>query len=190
MFGVFFDYIKASCALACRKRVLYISLIVLIFPVEFDSSTLVSNTYATAANGNMGVSANVPEVCTFTFAHEEAIAFGTYDGSGTNFTEDATSECDITMRCTRNTTSDMSINHGENADGAQRRMADGFGNYLLYNLYQDGSLTTIWNEVSSVETTSTSAAVEAKAIYGSIPANQLDAPVGTYYDTVTVTTTY
>ncbi|AHJ26880.1 Sigma-fimbriae tip adhesin [Nodularia spumigena CCY9414] len=65
-----------------------------------------------------------------------------------------------------------------------RRMTDGAGNYLLYELYQDESRTIIWGNTdnTALSLTGTGSASNVN-LYIKIPAGQ-NVPAGNYQDTV------
>ena len=137
----------------------------------------------------MGVSATVPANCNFNNS-TPALSFGSYDPTGLQATSALTASASFTIRCTKNTTATMTIDNGVNASNSQRRMTDGAGDYLNYQLYSDPAYTTVWDLTNTVSYTSTSAATaQTETVYGSVPAAQ-DVAVGNYSDTVTITAAY
>lgn len=100
----------------------------------------------------------------------------------------------FTVRCTMDTIATISLDLGSNADGTQRRMADGSGNYLNYQLYKESGRTNVWSTGSGNTQTATgaglgSSSAQTLTVYGRVPA-QDDAKPGVYTDVVQVTVAY
>lgn len=89
-----------------------------------------------------------------------------------------------------NTTGKITLGQGQNPSTGStdvtpaRRMTDGAGNYLLYELYQDESKTTIWGNTdnTALSLTGTGSASNVN-VYVKIPAGQ-NVPAGNYQDTL------
>jgi spore coat protein U-like protein len=123
-----------------------------------------------------------------------AIDFGAYDPFlATPLDQSGT----VSINCTKGSSGVVSFDLGVNASGAARRMKDtGAGtNFLTYELYSDGSYTTVWNTTNTVTlgpAASKNTAMTATA-YGRITAGQ-DVSAGTpalnYQDTLVATVTF
>jgi spore coat protein U-like protein len=87
-------------------------------------------------------------------------------------------------------TGKITLGQGQNASTGStdtnpvRRMTDGDGNYLLYELYQDESRTIIWGNTDNtgLSLTGTGSASNVN-LYIKIPAGQ-NVPAGNYQDTM------
>lgn len=94
------------------------------------------------------------------------------------------------VQCTNTTPFNIGLNNGANFSGT-RRMADGSGNYVNYDLYQNTGRTTAWGTTIGTNTlaaTGTGASV-GYTVYGRVPTQTTPAP-GNYSDTVTISVTY
>jgi len=182
------QHLTGGTYLTFRMKCVYLTLLVFLYPADLTSSNFMAHVYAGSGNTNMGISASVPNRCTFTGGSNITVDFGSYNVTTSSSEFTVTANFDV--RCTKNAVAEITINNGSHANGTQRRMTDGFGNYLLYNLFQNAGYTTAWNELTTYEINSTSAAAITLNIYASIPPEQNDAPVGNYTDTVTITTNY
>jgi spore coat protein U-like protein len=141
-----------------------------------------SAAFASTASGTLAVSATVLSTATVTTL---PLAFGNYDptsGTATLGTGSAV------VTATAGTPYTLALDNGLNVLSSQRRLSDGSGHHLSYNLFSDSARTTAWNNVTTVSGTGT-ALPQTYTIYGSIPANQ-SAPTGVYSDTVTVTASF
>lgn len=95
----------------------------------------------------------------------------------------------INLSCTKTEGYKVSFSDGNNRlAGSWRRMADGAGNFMQYNIYQSNG-TTVWDSNNKVtgQGTGVSQSLSYKAI---INAAQAALPVGTYTDQVSVTVEY
>ena len=107
----------------------------------------------------------------------------------------ATATLPIAITLPSNNTGKITLGQGQNPSPVStdpnpvRRMTDGNGNYLLYELYQDESKTTIWGNTdqTGLSLTGTGSASNVN-LYIKIPAGQ-NVPAGNYQDTVQVTAT-
>lgn len=109
-----------------------------------------------------------------------------------NFASNVQSTSEIDSSCTKNTPYQIGLSDGLNANGTQRRMKAGAGQYVNYELYQNANRTQRWGSaLNTPETLSgTATGVSQKAtVYGQVsPQTGLEA--ADYRDTVTVTITY
>jgi spore coat protein U-like protein len=142
---------------------------------------------AATATGNLVVTAHVVPYCTI--AASQALDFPNYD---TNSAVDLDAPvANIAVQCTRGSPFYISLDNGQNFN-AGRRMTDGAGNFLGYQLFTEGTHTTPWANPSGTVTVNTAGAGLHPAsipVYGRIPAGQ-DVPVGTFTDTIVVTVTF
>jgi len=113
----------------------------------------------------------------------------------TNPSTPATATVPIAITLPSNNTGKITLGQGQNPSPGStdtnpvRRMTDGDGNYLLYELYQDESNTIIWGNTdqTGLSLTGTGSASNVN-LYIKIPAGQ-NVPAGNYQDTVQVTAT-
>ncbi len=139
---------------------------------------------AGTATSNIAVSATVTKACNLSAT---ALSFGNYTFNTGNLTATAT----VTIQCTKNTSSAISISLGNNAglgSFGTRAMTDGAGDYLGYEIYEDAANTTVWNATNTQTVANSSPAVNLTA-YGTIGTGQA-LPTGSYSDTVVVTATF
>ncbi|MDB9453451.1 spore coat U domain-containing protein [Dolichospermum circinale] len=142
---------------------------------------------AGSANANLNVSASVvpsiiivPPVAPVPIPVENI----------TNPSTPATATLPIAITLPNNTTGKITLGQGQNPSpdstdpNPLRRMTDGNGNYLLYELYQDESKTTIWGNTNDtgLSLTGTGSASNVN-VHIKIPAGQ-NVPAGNYQDTV------
>lgn len=89
----------------------------------------------------------------------------------------------------------IGLNGGMQGSVSDRRMSAGSSTLLAYNLYQDGSRSTVWGDGSAGQVVAASYTLVALSrtddftIYGRVPRRQNVIP-GTYTDSVLVTVTY
>jgi spore coat protein U-like protein len=144
---------------------------------------------AASTSANLPVSATVVNNCTISTA---ALAFGSYDPVAGNLAADLNATGTVTIACTKGATTTIGLGLGSNASGATRRLTDGVSNFLVYEMYQDSTRTTVWgNSGSALLTPAAAPSKTARSftVYGRIPANQ-DIPAGNYSDTVTATVNF
>ena len=143
---------------------------------------------AATATANLTVSATVTNNCTVT---TNALAFGSYDPVVANAAATLDGTGAVSVACTRGATATVGLGGGSNASGSTRRLGDGSGNYLAYELYSDSGRSAVWN--AGAGTLSLSAAPSRAArdftVYGRVAGNQ-DVPAGTYGDTVVATVNF
>ncbi len=151
-------------------------------------ATMAPSATAATATANLTVSATVTKNCTVSTS---ALAFGSYDPVVANASANLDGTGGVTVACTRGATASIALGAGSNASGATRRMADGAGNFLTYELYSDSGRSSVWNTAagSLSLTAAPSRAARDYTVYGRISGNQ-DVPAGTYGDTVVATVNF
>jgi spore coat protein U-like protein len=113
------------------------------------------------------------------------IAFGGYDPF---VNQDVDSAANISVLCDETTSYSIALSTG-NGTYEVRAMTSGL-HHLLYNLYVDASLTTVWGDgTGQSATVSDTQSVGNYTVYGRIPAGQ-NAHVGVYSDTIVITVTF
>lgn len=130
------------------------------------------------------VSGFVVQTCTVTAT---PLAFGSYDPVDTHRSQPLDSESTVTVRCGVGTPTRVEMDSGSNAQGGFRHMS-GFGEYLIYELYQDSAHGLVWG--SGADAVLIPGAAHAgdpvqHAVYGRVPGGQSVTP-GDYGDTVQV----
>jgi spore coat protein U-like protein len=144
-----------------------------------------------AANqtASLTVSATVTNNCTISTA---ALTFAPYDPVVANASNNLDGTGRVTVACTKGAAPTIGLGSGSSASGSARRLADGAGNFLSYDLYQDSGHTVAWvNAGLGLLTTgaATSKAARDFTVYGRIAGNQ-DVPAGSYTDTVVATVNF
>lgn len=113
------------------------------------------------------------------------IAFGGYDPF---VNEHVDSVANINVTCDDTTSYSIALSTGSGTYET-RVMTSGL-HHLLYNLYIDAALTTVWGDGTGQSmTVSDTQSVANYTVYGRIPARQ-DAYVGVYSDTIVITVTF
>lgn len=150
------------------------------------------NAHGATATANLTVQLSVTPACTIA-AGGSVVNFGTRSFIPTNLNASTA----IAVQCTNTTPWSVGLDDGQNANGSQRRMANG-ANYLNYNLYTDTARTmpflTSGSAASCTGGTGTcvlgtgNGSYQFITIYGQTPP-QIATP-GFYTDTVTATVTY
>jgi len=111
--------------------------------------------------------------------------FGSYDPFSNQSLDGATT---ISVACDVGATYSIALSPGAGSYGA-RAMTNG-SYQLLYNLYTDATLATVWGDATGATATVGGAGTVANhTVYGRIPARQ-NAYVGLYSDTIVVTLTF
>lgn len=142
---------------------------------------------AATTSTNLGVSANVTNNCSF--GTISALSFGNYDPVVANASTDLAGTGTFDLTCTSGDAITIGLSLGANAGaGSQRYMKDSGTDQLSYNLYQDTTHTTAWDETTTKSDTGTGTAV-TYTVYGNVPAAQ-NVPAGSYTDTVSIDVTY
>jgi spore coat protein U-like protein len=147
---------------------------------------------AATTQKDIAVSARVVAACTLT---TNALDFGAYDPLGTNATQDLANSADISVTCTNNAGTTISLSSGAHALGSPattRQLADADGtHFLAYSLYTDVAHGTAWGDGTLAPTfayTGTGAATTL-TVYGKVEKGQA-ATAGNYTDTVTATISF
>lgn len=140
--------------------------------------------FAGSSTANVNVSANVTSNCKFSGIN--SLYFGDYDHLIASPT-DATGQANLS--CTKGTSVTLSINNGLHASGPQRRLIDGSGQLLNYQIYTTPARNVIWDTSNTVSFVAATSAVTAIPLYGRMPAGQ-GGGTGGYTDTVTITATF
>lgn len=118
------------------------------------------------------------------------LSFGNYDPSSANITSNLDSITNFSIRCTRGTSAVISLNDGLNYGSGMRRLSNGLGDFLTYQLYSDSGRSAVWNTSNVINYAASSAVPTTFTLYGRIPAGQTNVSVGNYADTVTITVTF
>ncbi len=142
-----------------------------------------SSAGAQTATANLTISANVTGQCTVSTA---PVAFGAYNPLSAT---DLDNSGGVVVACTTGISATIGLNLGANASGSTRRMTDGAGHFLNYELYKDAVRTTVWgNSGAAMLTTGAAPNGDPRTftVYGRMTALQ-DAPVGAYSDTAVAT---
>jgi spore coat protein U-like protein len=132
-----------------------------------------------------GITANYADTCAISAATN--LDFGSV--AGLSSARDQTST--ITLRCPAGTAWKLGLNNGIHASGSTRRMADGTGRYIQYELYRDSARSQRWGNTPGTDSSDDtgSGSAQTATVYGRVPAQAVTA-AGTYSDTVTVTLTF
>jgi spore coat protein U-like protein len=145
--------------------------------------------YAASQTASLTVSATVTNNCTITTA---ALSFASYDPVVGNATANLDGTGRVTVACTRGAAPTIGLGTGSSSSGSARRLADGTGNFLSYDLYQDSGRSVAWSNTGTgllTTTAATSKAARDFTVYGRIAGNQ-DVPAGSYTDTVVATVNF
>lgn len=141
--------------------------------------------HAAADTANLAITAAVISNCTITAG---SVAFGNYDPVDANDTTDLDATGTVTVRCTKGTSATVGLGNGLNHNGT-RRMSDGGGEFLNYELYSDAPGGTVWTDAATVAYAAADRSPEDLTVYGRVPSAQ-DAAAGSYSDTVVATITF
>ena len=135
--------------------------------------------------------AQVSNSCQISLQAPADLAFGSVDGLDAAVDASTT----ISLQCPGNLSWKLGLSDGVHALAGQRRMADGSGNFVAYELYRDGARSQRWGNdtAGGSNTVNGSGAVQVNptvlTVYGRVP-TQAAQPPGAYTDTVTVTLVY
>src|SRR5687768_6736124 len=143
---------------------------------------------AATATANLSATATVINNCTISTA---ALAFGNYDPVGANAAANLDGTGTVTISCTKGTTATIGLGLGANASGTTRRMTDGSGNFLTYEMYQEVGHSTVWNTGAGLLSPAAAPSKAARnfTVYGAVTSNQ-DITAGSYTDTVVATVNF
>jgi spore coat protein U-like protein len=146
---------------------------------------------ADTKQSSITVSATVAANCIITSAPD--LGFGTFNDAAGN-----TGTSALKVRCSKGTPYTIKLSEGGSGDFTQRLLYNG-ANTLEYNLYTTGAFGAIWGDGVGGGITQggtgaglSSAGEATHTIYGQLPASDanLDAPPGSYTDTIVVTVEY
>ena len=144
---------------------------------------------AGSVSSSLSTSSSVSNNCTISTA---AVAFGSYDPVVANASANLDGTGSLTVACTKGASTTIGLDLGGNATGSTRRLADGSGNHLTYEFYQDSGRSTVWSDSGGglfTPAVAPSKAARVFTVYGRVPSNQ-DVPAGSYADTVTATVNF
>lgn len=116
-----------------------------------------TKTVAAVATAPYQVIVNVINYCTVLAG---SLEFGRFNG------EQIDANSDIYITCSSGTNYSIGINNGANYSAPYRRMTDGSGHYLNYQLYNDEARTTVWDLSGGVVTGIATGGVEGFSVYG------------------------
>jgi spore coat protein U-like protein len=149
----------------------------------------VRGTDAATVSANLSVTVSVTVNCTVTTS---PLAFGSYDPVVANASAALHGTGTVSVACTKGAAPTVGLDLGSNASGTTRRLSDGAGHFLNYEIYSEGSWTTVWGN-SGAALVSPGAAPSKVArnltAYGQMLGNQ-DVPAGSYSDLVTATVNF
>lgn len=130
--------------------------------------------------------ANVPDRCELGIASD--LDFGNVPGLIASNRDQSSS---ISLTCTRRTPWQLGLNDGLHANGTQRRMRSGSGQFVRYELYRNAARSQRWGRTLNLDTElgTGSGTAQSITVYGRVPAPQ-SVPAGSYSDTIVVTVTY
>lgn len=133
------------------------------------------------------VNGSVPNSCTLTPKPVPNLAFGNVPGPIASNVDQTTS---IGLVCSGRTAWQIGLDNGLYASGTTRRMRNGAGQFVVYELYRNSPRSLRWGNTLGSDTlagTGTGAA-QSLSVYGRVG---VQAPaIGSYSDTITVTVTY
>ena len=109
--------------------------------------------------------------------------FGTFTSSEPT---DDLGTSNITTTCSLLTSFTLGLDGGLHADGAQRRMSDGNGNFVRYSIARDVARTQLLRPAVDLVPLIGTGLPQVTQLYGSVPTGQ-NVPAGTYTDRITVT---
>ncbi len=144
---------------------------------------------AGTATGNITLSASVPASCTIQTAPVDFNAYNSTNGS-------TLASGAMYVTCTNGAPVTITVNQGANpgngsTDAAPvRRLSNGSGSFLAYQLFQDSDKTQIWGNTSGTGQTFTgTGSPEGFTFYGTIYPQQTPS-AGNHTDTVVATVSY
>lgn len=140
---------------------------------------------AVTKTAELGVSALVADSCTITTV--TPLAFATLD---TSSDANQVTPGALSVLCTSTKTAiSVSLGEGTNADSSQRRMSNGSGAFIPYNVFKDAAHeTSVAVDGDIYDGGVTALLPQVLFVYGKIP--QGSYATGVYSDTITVTLTY
>lgn len=141
---------------------------------------------AQSATTQLRVTTTVIKNCTITSSD---VAFGNYDPVGANRTAPLDGIGTLTITCTTGTAATIGLDTGGNGN---RRMNNGSGVYLSYELYKDGGRTQVWgNTGGGMMPIVAAPTVQPRVftVYGRVAPTQ-DVSPGSYSDQVVATVNF
>ena len=161
--------------------------------LALGASVLVAGSAAADDTANVNVSATVTANCTITSG---GLAFGAYDPVDVNASADLDQTGTVTVTCTDGFTTGVTLGQGANADVGSsdaipaRRMSDGGTAFLSYQLFSEGTRTTVWGNDAATDVVHTGdGTAQVHTIFGRVDGGQ-NVPAGSYTDTVVATVTF
>ncbi len=161
--------------------------------VALAAATTALQAGAKTATDNLQISATVEATCTISAAN--GIAFGLYDPIIANKTRALDNTGSVTTTCSTGSSVTVALSQGNSAtanstaDLPARQMISS-GNYLPYSLYSDAARTIVWGDgTNSIVSDTGDGTARTLTVYGRI-APAVNAPAGTYADTVVATVTF
>ena len=156
-------------------------------PPAMPASCTSGGSAGTSSSFPFTVNGSVPNACTLTPKPVPTLGFGNTPGFITGNIDQTTS---IGLVCTGRTPWQIGLNNGLHASGNVRRMANGSGQFVSYELYRDGGRSQRWGNTLNNDTLSGtgSGASQSLTVYGRVAPQT--ATVGSYSDTITVLVTY
>ena len=152
------------------------------------SAGLTMPAYAVDATQNLEVSANVGNSCTISTT---ALAFGAYDGVGTNLSAALEKMAEVSSICTSGATGTIKLGDGANfADGTrQMKHETNPEKFLKYSVSNASYGGASWIGATTVGFVGSGSA-DPKEVYGSVVPGQGDAITGNYLATIVATISY
>ena len=150
---------------------------------------------------SLALSANVQESCSTFSAASTTQTLPVYDVYANASTADAGTQVTYTVKCTKgSTTPAFWVDGGNNASGANRRLGDGSGDFLTYNLCDTNACANtlaIGSSTSTISLTGSSTFVSQNSPNGNsglplkfgfypVISSGQDVPVGSYNDSINV----
>ncbi len=164
----------------------------ILWAIVMCSAAPSAHTYAGTDSSTMSISASVGHSCSM---NSSSMTFGAYDGIVANASMALEATAVIVSTCTSGAAAIITINAGASAgsgsaDAPVRRMTDGEGNYLAYQVYSDVVRGTVWGNTAPTGVALNGTGVsQTFTAYGSVLAAQRAAQ-GIYSDQLSVTVTY
>jgi spore coat protein U-like protein len=156
--------------------------------LAFGTSAVGVNSYAAgSASTSLAVTATVSANCTISTS---AVAFGAYDPIVTNASTPRDADGAVTVTCTKDAATTVTLGDGGNVSGGVRRMTDGT-QFLSYTLYSNSGRTVAWGNTpgtNDVAHTGTGTATTL-SVYGRIAGAQ-NVRAGSYSDSVVATVNF
>ncbi|GAA4102756.1 spore coat U domain-containing protein [Zhongshania borealis] len=157
-----------------------------LFPPSFPASCTSGGSFSGTGSFPFVASAIVEASCHPVFSVQN-VSFGTQGVLSANIDTTAI----IAPQCTNTTPYQIGLDNGQNANGNTRRMHNGAGKYVSYELYRNAARSQRWGDTLNSDTLAGigTGSAQAQSIYART-APQTTPPQGSYSDTVTVTIYY